>query len=288
MQNILLHLDSSTRPSVFDRIVAFDGGANQVLSYGGVSPHEVRDLVHGALFTRGPADLRRTAVFVGGNELAAGERLCAAVLASFFGPFRVSVMLDSNGANTTAVAAVARVREALGSLQGVRAVVLAGSGPVGSRVAGLLAREGATVTVTSRRDHNGALGAAITRRFGATPLERVLLDSGDAAAVIHGADVVVSAGPPGTTLIPRTAWVGGLARVLVDLNAVPPAGIEGVEPADKATLRDNVIAYGALGVGTLKMKIHKACIATLFERNDLTLDAEGIVEVASGLRASRS
>ena len=38
--------------------------------------------------------------------------------------------------------------------------------------------------------------------------------------------------------------------------------------------------FGALGVGGLKMKIHKACIARLFERNDLVLDAETIAEVA--------
>ncbi|HJZ75555.1 MAG TPA: hypothetical protein VKE51_27660, partial [Vicinamibacterales bacterium] len=64
---------------------------------------------------------------------------------------------------------------------------------------------------------------------------------------------------------------------------VPPLGIEGVEVTDNGADRGGVIAFGALGVGGLKMKIHKACIASLFERNDLVLDAETIAEVASGL-----
>ena len=46
-----------------------------------------------------------------------------------------------------------------------------------------------------------------------------------------------------------------------------------------------VRGYGAIGVGGLKMKIHKACIARLFERNDLVLDAESIADVASELTA---
>ena len=81
------------------------------MSYGGVTEDAVRDLVHGAIFTRGPKDLRHTAIFIGGTDMAAGERLLAAVQKAFFGPMRVSVMLDSNGSNTTAVAAVSKLQQ---------------------------------------------------------------------------------------------------------------------------------------------------------------------------------
>ena len=67
------------------------------MSYGGVTADAVRDLIHGCIFTRGPKDLRNTAVFIGGTDMAEGERLLAAVRAAFFGPFSVSVMLDANG-----------------------------------------------------------------------------------------------------------------------------------------------------------------------------------------------
>ena len=162
MRKLLLQLDSSPFPSVFDRVVAFDAGADEVMSYGGVAEDAVRDLVHGAIFTRGPKDLHHTAIFIGGTDMAAGERLLAAVRNAFFGPMRVSVMLDSNGSNTTAVAAVAKMRQAAGTLDGRAAVVTAGSGPVGLRAAGLLAKAGARVTVTSRRSEERRVGKECT------------------------------------------------------------------------------------------------------------------------------
>src|SRR6185369_13116685 len=150
MRKILLHLDTSPAPSVFDRVVAYDAGADEVMSYGGVTADSARDLVHGAMFTRGPKDLHNTAIFIGGADMAAGERLLAAVQKTMFGPLRVSVMLDSNGSNTTAVAAVAKLAQTIGNVKGQRAVITAGTGPVGTRAAGLLARAGAKVTITSR------------------------------------------------------------------------------------------------------------------------------------------
>ena len=108
-----------------------------------------------------------------------------------------------------------------------------------------------------------------------------------AAAVLEGAELLLSAGPAGVCLVPKDAWMGraGL-RVAADLNAVPPLGIEGIEVTDDGVERDGVTMFGALGVGGLKMKIHKACIARLFERNDLVLDAETIADIAREIRSS--
>jgi hypothetical protein len=284
MKKLLIQLDTAAHPSVFDRVVAFDGGADDVMSYGGVTEADVRDLVHGAIFTRGPKDLHNTAIFIGGTDMAAGERLLKVVTRTFFGPMRVSVMLDSNGSNTTAVAAVARMATAAGDLSGRRSVVTAGTGPVGMRAVGLLAKAGAQVTLTSRREAEPAFLTALSQRFGGAVRAVVLKDASDAAAALAGAEVLISAGPAGVCLIPKAAWAGrtGL-RAVADLNAVPPLGVEGVEVQDSAAEREGAVVYGALGVGSLKMKIHKACIAKLFERNDLVLDAESIAEVARTL-----
>ena len=97
MRKLLLQLDSSRLASVFDRVVAYDGGADAVLGYGGITATDVRDLVYGCMFTRGPKDLNHTAVFIGGSDIAAGEQLLAAATHTMFKPFTVSVMLDSNG-----------------------------------------------------------------------------------------------------------------------------------------------------------------------------------------------
>jgi len=282
MRKLLLQLDTSPHPSVFDRVVAYDGGADDVMSYGGVTPETVRDLVHGAIFTRGPKDLHNTAIFIGGTDMSAGERLLKAVRKAFFGPFTVSVMLDSNGSNTTAVAAVTRLLNTAGSSG--RAVVTAGTGPVGLRAAGLLAKAGVDVTFTSRRAIDPSIVEGLQQRFGGRVSHAVMPDSASADSVLDGATMLLNTGPAGVNLVPKSAWAGrrGLLAA-ADLNAVPPLGIEGIDVTDNAVQRDGVTVFGALGVGGLKMKIHKACIARLFERNDQVLDAETISEVASEL-----
>src|SRR5207237_10789041 len=93
MRKLLLQLDSSRLPSVFDRVVAYDGGADEVMSYGGIVEADVRDLVHGCIFTRGPKDLKNTAGFIGGADKAAGERLLAAAEPAVFCPVPRSLLL---------------------------------------------------------------------------------------------------------------------------------------------------------------------------------------------------
>src|ERR1700744_609771 len=99
LAKILVCLDTDPQPSVFDGVVAVDAGVDHLFRHGGVRPDAVRDLVHGALFTRGPADLHRTALFVGGSDVEAGSALLEAIKATFFAGFRVSVLLDANGCN---------------------------------------------------------------------------------------------------------------------------------------------------------------------------------------------
>ena len=149
MQTILIQLDTDLQPSVFDRVVAVDSGVGHLFSYSAVTPDTVTGLVHGAIFTRGPADLKNTAIFIGGGSAADGETLLKKVQKTFFGPMRVSVMMDSNGCNTTAAAAIASARRHM-TLESVPAVVLGATGPVGLRAAELLAIEKSHVTLVSR------------------------------------------------------------------------------------------------------------------------------------------
>src|SRR4051794_9386912 len=148
---VLIQLDTDPQPSVFDGVVAVDAGVDHLFRHGGVTPENVRDLVYGALFTRGPADLHRTAIFIGGSKVSAAEAVLETVKKTFFGPFQVSVLFDANGSNTTAAAAVlAAIQGNGGSLQGARVVALAGTGPVGQRIARLLGRLGASGVLGSR------------------------------------------------------------------------------------------------------------------------------------------
>jgi Methylene-tetrahydromethanopterin dehydrogenase, N-terminal len=131
MKKLLLLLDTDPIPNVYDIFVGYDGGADQVVSYGGIAPGNVGVLIDGAIFTRGPDQKKRTAIFIGGANMTAGEELLTAVTKHFFGNFRVSMMLDSNGSNTTAAATVAQIGKIV-PLAGKKAVVLAGTGPVGA------------------------------------------------------------------------------------------------------------------------------------------------------------
>ena len=291
-KTILLQLDSDVHASVFDAVVAIDAGVDQLLARSGVEPTQVRDLVHGAMFTRGPADLKNTAVFIGGANVAAGEKLLAAAKSAFFGPMRVSVMLDANGANTTAAAAVLSAAKHQ-PLAGATALVLAGTGPVGQRAAQLLARQGAAVRLASRHLQRASAACdAIAALVGEGAQARLTPVSSaspaDTIAALDGVQVVVAAGAAGVELLSEAQWQGAKSlRVMIDLNAVPPAGLAGVKATDAAAERGGVICYGAIGVGGLKMKIHKAAIRQLFESNDKVLDAPEIFAIGEGL-ASKS
>jgi ribulose 1,5-bisphosphate synthetase/thiazole synthase len=274
-------------PSVFDQVVAYDAGADDILSYGGVIETDVRDLIHGCIFTRGPKDLHNSAVWIGGSNMSAGEHLLAMAQDSMFDDFRVSIMLDSNGSNTTAVAGVVRIEQTLGDLRGKKVVVLAGTGPVGQRAAGLLARDGARVIITSRKPEQGEKARQfINARFNVQVEAMTFSDPAQLPAVLEGVEVLLNAGPAGVQMINRATWTAvKTLKVAVDLNAVPPLGIEGVEVGDAGVRRDGVTVFGAFGIGSFKTKLHKACVAKLFTRNDLVLDAEAILEVARELVA---
>lgn len=278
---ILVQLDPDSQASAFDAVVAIDAGVDHLLQYDNVQPDDVRDLVHGAIFTRGPKDLHNTAIFVGGSNVAAGERLVEKVTECFFGPMRVSVLLDANGANSTAAAAVLAAARHI-RLNESTALVLAATGPVGQRAARLLAREGARVRVASRsRERADAVCQAVRERVDGAELTAWDAGSSEATAA---AQIVIAAGAAGIELLPADVRAGCKSlRVAIDLNAVPPLGIAGVEVTDKAVDRDGVICYGAIGVGGKKMKIHKAAIAKLFDTNEQVLDAEQVYAIGREL-----
>ena len=91
------------------------------------------------------------------------------------------------------------------------------------------------------------------------------------------------AGAAGVQLLSAEARRQSSLQVAIDLNAVPPLGIEGVEVADRAIEHEGAICYGAIGVGGTKMKIHKAAVRSLFEDNQQVLDAETIHQIGKQL-----
>lgn len=281
MKKLLFQFDTDVHPSVFDTVVAYDGGADHVIGHGNLNPDNVGALVDGAIFTRAPKDKKNTAIFIGGSNMEAGQRLLIAVQKHFFPGFQVSVMLDSNGSNTTAAAAVAKIT-ANGSLAGKKAVVLAGTGPVGQRAAAMMAQEGALVSITSRHIFNAEKACfAMKERFDVdlTPIEAA--DYQARAEAIQDANIVLCTGAAGVELLKPEHWQDNPnLEILADANATPPLGIGGAEVLDRGIQRHGKTVWGAIGFGTLKLALHRACIAKLFENNTQVFDAEIIFELA--------
>ena len=211
----------------------------------------------------------------------AGEAVLAAVQKKFFAQFRVSVMFDCNGSNTTAAAAVAWLAHGR-SLTGKRAVILAGSGPVGQRAAVLLAREGVDVAMTGRK--LAAVQAAcdlVKTQFGVDARAIEAPTNAERGAAIAGAHIVLATGAAGIQLLEASQWQASPTLELVaDANASPPAGIDGVGMGDRGVLSHGKTLFGPLGFGALKLALHRACIARLFEQTGLLLDAEEIYRIA--------
>ncbi|QDU58316.1 NAD(P)-dependent methylenetetrahydromethanopterin dehydrogenase [Aeoliella mucimassa] len=286
---ILICLDTDPQPSVFDSVVAVDSGADHLFRHAGVTPDVVRDLVYGAIFTRSPGELHDTAIFVGGSDVALGEQVLAEVVNTCFGPMRVSAMLDSSGSNTTAAAAVLAAGRHVELAQST-ATVLAATGPVGQRVVRMLAEDGARVRLCSRRLASAeATAESIRQQLPAAKIECfATADEAGLRQSLTGSNLVFGCGAAGVELLPaavRSDFAD--LQVAIDLNAVPPVGIEGIEVGDKAIEQAGTLCYGAIGIGGTKMKIHRAAIARLFTANDLVLDAPQIYALGKEIEAGK-
>jgi methylenetetrahydrofolate/methylenetetrahydromethanopterin dehydrogenase (NADP+) len=282
MKKVLIQLDTDRHPSAFDAIAAYDADVDVVMAYGEITAENLDDVVQGAIFPRGPDGLANTAFWVGGSNVRDGEAVFEAAQKLFFKPFNASIMLDSDGSNTTAAAAVARVRSAV-DLKGTRAAVI-GVGPVGLRTAELLRREGAEVTMFTfppdvmEGKHRRASGIPVAEHAGFEVLEPSSSDELDRALGDHV--TIFAAGPAGTQILRRSGWAQKGVRVVVDYSAAEPVGVEGVERGDSLEEEDGVLKLGALAVGGPKMKLQKACIQAMFETKGMVLDLEGVYDVA--------
>jgi hypothetical protein len=283
MKKILIQLDTDPHPSPFDAIAAYDADVDIVLGFGAITPDNLADVVQGAMFPRGPDGLENTAFWVGGSKVRDGEAVFEAARKLFFDPFKPSIMLDSDGSNTTAAGGLAVVRGAV-ELEGSRAAVI-GVGPVGLRTAELLRREGAEVTVLTfppdvfDGKFRRASGIKLAQEAGFEVTEPDSSDELDATLPGHVA--VFAAGPAGIQVLRRGGWEGvdGL-QVVVDYSAAEPVGVEGVGRDDDLEAHDGVRTLGALAVGAPKMKLQKRCVQRMFETKGTVMDLDGVYDVA--------
>jgi methylene-tetrahydromethanopterin dehydrogenase len=259
--------------SPFDVNMASDAGFDVITPYTDVDLKEVSGLVQDAMFSRAPEDGQKTAVLIGGRDpLLALEMFKAAKDAMIPPHFEISVMADPSGAFTTAAGMIAVVEKHLKgrgqSLAGKKVSVFGATGPVGGIVGLMAAKAGAAVTlvgydglqrVTARADQFGErFGVALRPADGSAEEKNT--------AIVEDTEVILAAGKAGVQILSK----GQLARarrlqVALDVNAVPPSGIEGMDAfADGAPLEGtSAVAFGALAVGNVKFKTEHAMLAAM-------------------------
>ncbi len=270
-KKIFLFITSEKHPSPFDLFVMYDAGADAVASYGSVLPEEVQRLIVDAMFSRGPKGIKNTAIFVGGNTVKEGEALLARVKETLFPPFEISVAFDPRGACTTSASIVALIKKSLKEkfhldLAGLSVSVLAGAGNVGSMTSFLLASDRARVNIIDI-DLNRAYEVAqsINKKMGE---ERIrVFKPEELYEACAESSVVVATGPPGVRLMDSTV-LNRLSecKLVVDINPVPPHGIEGIKPDHKfEEIIPGVYGIGSKMIGALKLRVEKAFLRKVLE-----------------------
>ncbi|MCF8191287.1 MAG: methylenetetrahydromethanopterin dehydrogenase [Burkholderiales bacterium] len=250
--------------SPFDVNMAVDSGYDVVIPYTLLTVDQVQGMTQDAIFSRGPKGVKRTAIFIGGRDNDIANDMVEAAHRAMVPPFEVSVFADPSGAFTTAAAMVACVERALKrdhstTLEGKRVAVIGGTGPVGAAAAVLSADAGAEVHVIGYEPMTHARTTAnrLASKYGVqiTPaeadLEQIKL------GMICDADVVLATSKAGVEVL-GPAGLATTKRLLVaaDVNAVPPAGIAGIDRMDDGKHIDSAsgktVAIGPLAIGNVK------------------------------------
>jgi methylene-tetrahydromethanopterin dehydrogenase len=268
----ILHMFTpSHNMSPFDVNMAIDAGYQHVATYSDMSVADVTYLTQDAIFSRGPKGVARTGIFIGGRDIEVADDMLRAARDAMTPPFLVSVFADPSGAFTTAAAAVAALERALaknGGFAGKTFLVLGGTGPVGAAAAVLGARLGARVQLASHASVERA--RHVTDMIAAhydTAIEPVCADTSGKAALVAAADIILASAKAGVQILSQ-AELATATKLLAaaDLNAVPPAGIEGLGFLDDrkplAAGSGRAVGIGALAVGQVKYQTQRR----LFER----------------------
>jgi methylene-tetrahydromethanopterin dehydrogenase len=295
-KRLLYLVASDPRVSPFDINMAYDAGFDAVIPYAGVEVSAVKGLVQDIMFSRGPKGARASSLFVSGSDVAVAEAMLAEARAALFDPFRIGLMIDPKGGYTTAAALLAKVaalarEKGAGPIEKQRILVAAGTGTVGKAAAGMAARGGARVVLTSRRRETAEAAARdVAGLFGAQVTPRAAADDADLGRLAAEADVILATGAAGVRLLSQGTLrrLGG-PRVVADVNAVPPSGIEGLNPQDDGTeIAPRMFGLGALAVGALKNQVEASLLRDLLTAGTaLVIDSQAARRRADELLAAR-
>jgi methylene-tetrahydromethanopterin dehydrogenase len=286
-RSILHMFDPMPTVSPFDVNMAMDAGFDVLMPYSSVKLENVHGLAQDAIFSRGPAGIKRTALFIGGRDLALALDMLNSCKQAMVPPFEVSVFADPSGAFTTAAALVGCVESELQRkhqrlLADVNCVVFGGTGAVGIATGIIASQAGARVVLTDHLSVDSAAQVAdiYNRRFNCHLQAAVASNDHQKIELLTDADVVFCTAKAGIQVLNAVVLKEATQlKVAGDVNAVPPTGIEGVkrshfgEPLLHAVNAHNAVGIGALAVGDIKYQLqHRLLKAMLDTEQPLYLD----------------
>jgi len=297
---ILHMLTTAKNLSPFDVNMAMDAGWVSAVPYINVEPGEVQGLVQDAIFSRSTKNLKRTAIFIGGRDTKQAMDMLKAAKQAMVPPFEVSVFADPSGAFTTAAGMMAAVERELNSkfntgLTGKNMIALGGTGPVGQAAAVIAAKAGANVRIIGRQLEKAQGGADMCNtEFGEGKIAIAAGADADKAEYIKTADIVVATGAAGIELLSAELVASApQLKVAADVNAVPPAGIAGVDAMQNGTpingSGSGAVGIGALAIGNIKYQAQNRLLKRMIETNKpVYLHFEHAFEVAQDYIKSAS
>jgi methylene-tetrahydromethanopterin dehydrogenase len=291
---VIIFLDTDKHTSPFDVLTAIDLFPEaQILTYSNVTAEDSRAIIQDAMFPRGPDGAAQTKLFINGHDIEKAAQILEIAKKTMFPPFELAVIVDPRGAYTTASAAVAKTlltlsEKKLGDFNGKNVTILAGTGPVGQTAARLYAVEGANVVITSRDlNKSTAIRNKINEEINAQKVCGLKADSPEEVGkAIMGSHIVLSAGAAGIALLPKKILeeAGKECRVVADINAIPPLGVEGLKPSDDGVeLKPKVWGIGALAIGTFKNKIEARMLKKAAESPKGIFDYKAAYEIAKSM-----
>ncbi len=262
-KTVFVFLDTDKYCSPFDMLVAIDAFPDSMIfKYENVTAEDAPKIVYDMLFPRGPEGAKHTKVFINGSNFEMVEKVVEATQKAMkSAPWGTSIIVDPRGGYSTAAAAVAKtfgvaMEKSFGTLEGKKVTVLAGTGPVGQTAARIYAAEKANVTITSRTLSKGqAVADKINQEVGAQRVKVVEVTKPEQTAeATKEAEIILSAGAGGIQLL-SAAQIGTSCKIVADINAIKPVGVEGLGSNDDGIeLKPGVYGIGALAIGKLKIK----------------------------------
>lgn len=267
---LLFYLDTDPKASPFDICMAYDAGYNAVIPYENVTAEDSKTIALDALLSRGPKGAKNTVFMIGGKDAEKAEEVYESIKNAMFPPFKGNIIIDPAGAYTTAAAMVAKAENGLsakklGDLKDKTCAIM-GTGAVGQIAAVLLAKMGCKVMIASLnpkrldgKEHIERVANLLSREHGVQVQGIFAPTAASKNEIIDKSDVIMCAGIRGVQIIDKEMLNQvKYMKLLVDINAVPPLGIEGIElKDDMREMMPGIFTIGALAVGELKHRLEK-------------------------------